>query len=277
MRDEEKTINGPYHADSSEIAISRLLGALTRVDAPADFQIHVRSRITEREPRALPGFQLPRALRYLTGVAAVVAIAGVFGYVWLNSGQRLEDVPVAVVDSPDRQPQTAAPADTKTLPPANIVSDEKAAVSSPVTAGPARRQLRIQETTGSSTNEDTGPVGSSRTLAERESRKVYPKGVDPDHARLPKPREFAGGSHIKASDVLSLLGIHALFTGSGWRVDSVSVNTTAERVGIIVGDVIEAINDQPLDERTSFSGNFTGRSLTIVRDGRVQRIFLAGK
>ncbi|MEP6789145.1 MAG: PDZ domain-containing protein, partial [Acidobacteriota bacterium] len=68
--------------------------------------------------------------------------------------------------------------------------------------------------------------------------------------------------------------IKPTFTASSWRAEAISAHSMAERVGVKAGDMIEAINDQPLSEKTVFGNKFDGKSLRIRRDGKSMQIEL---
>lgn len=67
-----------------------------------------------------------------------------------------------------------------------------------------------------------------------------------------------------------------VYSGNGWRIAAVK-ETTAQKAGLKIGDVIEAINDQPIGERTSFKGQFSGKSIRLKREGATVMIDLSKK
>ncbi|MBL8185263.1 MAG: PDZ domain-containing protein, partial [Blastocatellia bacterium] len=55
---------------------------------------------------------------------------------------------------------------------------------------------------------------------------------------------------------------------SGVSVRSVRKNGIADRTGIRSGDSIEAIDDRPVNESTTFEDGSTLKTIRILRDGR---------
>jgi len=118
------------------------------------------------------------------------------------------------------------------------------------------------------------PGGGSIDQAGNVPNKIYPRGFDPTPKATPDANPFNRDAKIPVTDILNLIGIKPAFTGSGWRAEAISAHSMAERVGVKVGDVIEAINDQPLGEKTVFGNKFDGKSLRVRRDGKPIQIEL---
>jgi S1-C subfamily serine protease len=79
---------------------------------------------------------------------------------------------------------------------------------------------------------------------------------------------------IPVKEVLTIVGIKSAFTAEGWKAESISSNSIADHAGVKAGDVIEAINDQALTEKTAFGNKFNGKSLRVRRGGATMQIVL---
>jgi len=92
--------------------------------------------------------------------------------------------------------------------------------------------------------------------------------INPNGKPPTKPEDFNKNTQVPAGEVLSMIGIDGKFAGHGWRVDSVRKNSKAEHLGLKAGDVVEAINDRKLAEKTGFESGFEGKTLRVIRDGK---------
>ncbi|MEO6654475.1 MAG: PDZ domain-containing protein, partial [Pyrinomonadaceae bacterium] len=89
------------------------------------------------------------------------------------------------------------------------------------------------------------------------------------------PKGFDRDVQIPAKDILTLIGVNAEFAGAEWKAGSVVRDSIAERSGIKKGDVIDAVNDQSLTEKTLFGNRFNIKILRVRRDGKSVLISLA--
>jgi S1-C subfamily serine protease len=83
-----------------------------------------------------------------------------------------------------------------------------------------------------------------------------------------------GERPFATKDALSSMGVDANYAGLSWTVGGVRQNSPAERSGLKAGDVIEAVNERPLAEKTAFESKFSGKTVRVRRDGKVIRIQL---
>lgn len=245
-----------------EEQVSRLLGSLPRVAAPADFDIRVRSWIARGRPAENRGFRLPVAVTYALGLGVVLLAFGLGGFVWLYSGSVPVVPPVAIIEPYAPVAQTTANGTGNELP--HNANSNNVQIASRPPEPPALPRLQANDPNVRSRSID---VPERDPLAITEARKVYPKGINPNIRTIPNSKDIVHGRLIAAKDVLVLIGAATTSTAGGWRVDTVNPNTTAERVGLKAGDVIEAINDQPVTKNTAFSGSFSGKSLRVNRGG----------
>jgi hypothetical protein len=238
--------------------ISRVLGSLKRVDAPGDFDVRVRARIAQGRPAAgRSWFPVP------AGVAAtvlVVAAAGYFGFRSYYPPAVVQEA--SVVTAPQVADQTLAkqqePQADRRVEPGKEQANDAIAVKPPdmqptIPAGLAP--------TSQPKAADKEPGGGSFDITRGIPKVITPKGVNPD-------------SRLSPNQILSGLGAEANYNGVSWSVSEVKRNSLAERSGLKAGDVIEAVNNQPLTKRTSFPNSFAGRTISVRREGKVIEIAL---
>ncbi len=257
---------------NDDARVTDLLASLPRMSAPADFYVRVRARIAHGKPNAKVGFRLPAAVAYGIGLGVALVAFGLFGIVWMYSG-KAEGVPaVAAVDHSNQTENPSNVAISK-YPPSSDPENPIAYAPSPSPAVPDRSRV-----TGIHHDKDAAQKRGIRPdSAQTKARVIYPKGIDPNLNVAPPVNAAERGKPIQIKELLSFLGIGATFADRGWRVLSVTADSTAERIGLRTGDVIIAINDQTVNEDTTFAGRFSGKSLQFLRDGQNIHVDLAKK
>ena len=253
-----------------EKKLAEMLGGLRRVEAPGDFDMHLKAKIARgraAEPRSRGLFP---ALRYAAPLSAVLVLAGFVGFSGILEFDG-EGVPAVAQESVVSQPET----DERTaITEPSVVSEQPAAevpaavaVQQREVAGRARRQAI--RTSGRIEVKQPEPEGGSKVETLKGPVDVLlPRGFEAAVPSLPaKPDGFAQSSKVTVREVLSLIGIDAEFAGGGWKVRSAAAESVASRAGIKAGDVIESLDGAPLAENTVFTGNFTGKSMKVIRGG----------
>lgn len=277
MIDEKNTTNAGEVLAAADAELSRLLKSLKRVTAPPDFDVRVRARIASGRPQEISTVGFPLFARYAAAFGAVIVFAGLLGVVWVYKGDSNGGSTVAGSAPVTNQPQVVAANNGVMVVdvPAKTPGDDRAEVSTALPAGSSKSQTKDLDRgiVPPVANSQDGKAGS-RTIvdAQGEAKRVLPKGINPDAPRVQKPKEFDNAPQTPATDIFSLLGVDAKFTNKAWRVGSIKPSTTAERVGVKAGDIIEAVNDQPIKQSTSFPSSFTVKSLRVKRDGQIVNI-----
>lgn len=253
-------------------AVAGLLGSLPRVEAPNDFDFRVKARIAAGRPARVSWF--PNVARVAVPLGLVLSVGGYFGYRSVYQPASADVAAVANTQANSfvqRQPSidvstTNSPSTLSTDPiNAEKMLTKPQSVDEKVVASVSNSQIRTPNPSSSSVSDDRR--GGSFDITQNDSKKVYPKGVDPRRRVLVTPREFQQPGAISAKDVLTLFGADVVYSESGWRVAAVKVDSSAQKAGLKSGDVVEAINDLPLNEKTSFKGQFSGKSMRLKRDG----------
>lgn len=261
-------------------AVAGLLGTLPRVEAPNDFNFRVKARIAAGRPVRVSW--LPTAARVAVPLGLVLSVGGYFGYRSIFQPAANDAVIVSNFNSASApQPQT-----TPEIVSANITTETTGdSNSARLTVKPPTVDDKTLSSIGPVTDPRVDLIGGDRrTTAKprggsidesvKESKTIFPRGLNPHNRVLVKPRDFDGPGSITAKDLLTQFGADVVYSGNGWRIAAVKENSTAQKAGLKNGDVVEAINDQTLGEKTSFKGQFSGKSIRLKRDGATVTIDL---
>jgi membrane-associated protease RseP (regulator of RpoE activity) len=252
---------------SAEDRISQLISAMPRVEAPGDFGFRVKARIAEARPVNNRPVWLPTALKAAAPLGLALAVGGYFAvtslYVTENPATQaavetvrpglVQAVPAAPAQEPISPPVIAsAPDETKIVP---VAHNREVAVTAH-----AKRPLTRKRTTD---NNDSGSYVEAATGAQKPSPVVEDPAV--------KPENIKG---TPAGEVLTKIGVNALFGEGGWKADSISPNTAAAKAGVKAGDIIESVDDQDLTDLGSVAKPAKGKKLKVKRDGKTIEIVI---
>lgn len=257
-------VDKKYNFDDDQ-SVAELLRSLPRVEAPANFDAHVRSRIARGRPSSLAGWLIPSAAA--ASLCAVVLAAVAFVYLGGSDVQiadvaQPENVPVVVSESPN--PQFAELRDPEPALVSNTPAPETVAYNRDT---PRPRPKTVPSPKGSDTYYD-------RALRPAKDP-VVPFGTSstPEaNVRPPGPV-----NKVSAREVLQLIGLDAEFRADGWHVRKVAENSSAARSGVLDGDVVEAIDDVKVLGNTTFESGFNGKNLTVLRNGNRQTISIQNR
>jgi membrane-associated protease RseP (regulator of RpoE activity) len=254
MRNQDQNI--PNEQAVNDERISQLLGSLKRVETPRDFGFRVKGRIAARRQMKGRRLWLPASAAVAAPLGLVLAVGGYFALTTVYSPVTVQAPQIAEVIP------AALPLTDVVVPSAPIVaraetSDNSVNETDDAQYRPANHVIVSQPSvrrTNSSRVTSIGPGGGSYVEASRESREI--------------------NALLGTRDVLAKIGADANLSGASWTVNSVRQNSSAERSGLKAGDVVEAVNDQPLNANTSFNGKFAGKTVRVRRDGKVVQIDL---
>ena len=258
--DLENGINEREALTTDERRIADLLGALPRAEAPSNFEFGMKARIAADDAGSraslIPFLKVAAPLTLVLLVAAFVIF-----YAALPTDSRID--PVAEVAGPapirNSEPETAA-----TVAPSVTAPEPRAAeparddrVAAPVFAGPVRRAPKRQAA-------NTAPGGGSFVQSYGVANVRTPRGFEPVTPTR-NANAAIGAREIPVQEMFEMLGVKAEFVSGGWTVRSTAANSVAARAGLQADDVIEAINDQDVSEKTKFKSGVEGKSLSIRR------------
>jgi membrane-associated protease RseP (regulator of RpoE activity) len=254
---------------AEDLALHTKLAGLRRVDAPADFDFRLKARIANGRGQLKRGFITARTAAYVLPAVAAAVIGGSY----LIPGN--PEAPIAAENnmvSQIRPPvENREPVERAALTPQAEVTPVSTISSlepkRPVNA--VARQVPVQR----DETEKGRPAGSFDS-AIQSSNPILPRGFDPAPAS-PRAVEPPGPQrHVEVSQILKVLGIDAVSQSSGWRVRGVGQNSIAERSGLLAGDLITALDEKSVADRSVFENGFEVKRLTVSRQGRVLQIDL---
>lgn len=262
MTHEEKNIGGrAEHPGSEEQKISQMLGSLRRVEAPKDFDFHLKARIANAKPSDYQRSGLLPILKYAMPLALFLVVGA--GAVGISSYNTWE-APTAVVEVPKETGET---------PPA--VPDGAREVAAPVqVTSPAP-----------AVNAETPSVRPERPLlasnpapaARQPQRRIVP--VSPAATPEGRSADMTGGivrpkvicapgvqcKPLEAREAFSRLGLEAVYEGGAWKVKSVKANETAGQLGVKPGDRLKSINSKAVTDRTEFESDLKVTTIQVQR------------
>lgn len=257
---------GSAHSDDD---VSVLLSSLERVNAPEDFERQVRQRIAANEtPAPFDRAVLLLGLKFAAPML-LLAMVGAF-LIYFNS--KTPDV--------TELPEVIDPfiANKKDVP---TGANDNGAVASThkSNAGVVNgRNLNNSSTTPTIRNGNLRDMNLSRTediTVDQAPEPIYPPGINPNQKIVP-PTNTSGGS-ISPDSILAILGIKSLCSPVNCKVVGVQSQSVGEKAGLIVGDVVEAIDDRPIGSTHFSSGAISVSSLRVNRDGKIVTVNLKSR
>src|SRR5688500_12100867 len=277
MTHEEKNIGGgAEHPGSDEQKISVLLSGLQRVEAPKDFDFHLKARIANAKPADYQKAGMFPILRYAMPLGLFLAVgAGVL----VNSSYNSWQTPT-VADGPNR-------IDTGTVNPTAAAPAGATDVMVP-TAGQTPGAGPGGEGSPLLAGQPGAPQGLSRDIVERGMpTPMVPPGFSADRTVRPAPTpivppEFRGNSNtttisnvappemaskpVALPDALQSIGIEVELEENKWKVKSVKGSTIGELLGVKAGDKLESIDGRAVDDKTVYKdGSFKVKTIRVRR------------
>ncbi len=236
--------------ETEHVEIGRLIGTLKRVEAPKDFDFHVRARIAKGRPAEKRPSWLPATVRYAAPLGLVLAVGG---YVGFSSMFSMDEVALPTVASVpvEVSPQAALPSTNPVVEQPSLLSvaPSNETVTELRPSDAVNKVQRTAQKAPATPNRKTEkPGGGSYDIGQSNAADKRPEDVD-DNAPPPSRKVM-----VPASQFLNSAGI----VSSGGKI--VSVSGAAAGAGLIAGDVIEAVNVQTGTIRVSRAG----KSITVT-------------
>lgn len=265
-------------ADDRQIA--QLLRNLRTVEAPKNFGMLFKARLANAAPNSHKTSGFLPVLRFAAPLGIILLLGAVF---FLNEAYTVENQSVpSVADSfkfsDPIENLSRVPTTGDDIPPA-VVRNENAPIDSPdaekiyevVAASKNKPRLVIEKRNTTVKRNNGGSV--DRTQGVKNT--ILPRGLNPQIVDpKEKPRGFDNAGRFTAKEVLTAIGIDAEFDGNAWKVKSVTKDSPAENSGIKAADTIEAIDDRKIDGKSVFTGSFSGKTLSVLRDSKKLEINL---
>lgn len=248
-----------------------MIDNLPRVDAPNNFDFRVKRRIADSKPKDFQPQFLP-ILRYVLPLGLAVLILGFFIF--------------KMTDFSDRNiaPQLAGTSNDSKATPSNfsltnqnilaVIQNENSVVNElnsniaqtkddqerQIASSKSPKERQIQSPKNS--HEDTG--GGSHVSSLTPIIPKYPRGLDPNQTIESSP-EFSNPKSFSADEILTQLGIESVLENGRLQVKSIRQNSLAERSGVKIGDVVEAIDGRKISSEPIRAKTIEGKTLTVRR------------
>lgn len=251
--------------NQDEERVSKVLASLPHVKPPGDFDVRVRSRIAAGKPADSRSWLWP----ILAGATPLVLLVVIGLYFIAPQRSTVE-------------PEVVAKPTSDVLLPADRPSNETPPLvveATPDASNSERSIAKAVDVDGrpvAPTEASRGPnAGGSFDQAINERSTINPRGIAPGPRQAPRPTDFDNVISIPIKDVLTQLGAESQGMPTGMKVVSVSENGAAKRLGLRANDVIESIDEKPVNDKTSYKGKFAGKKMKVVRDGQTVEIDLS--
>lgn len=262
---------------SEDEKLRNMIGNLKRIDAPKNFEMRLKARIAGTasnnfQPRFLP------VLRYVLPLSTILVI---FAFVILNGLYFPENQTVSQItpEAPQLQiEQNLLPVDRFERTADTSGTDKELIEETPINQA---EQAQIKKAVKPQFIAAASPVSSSRKNPVKKEKKddgggsrdsalsVPPINLTPKGITLNSPVATTL-KPLNAQEILSQLGIEAVFTNAGCNVKSVSQET----LGVKVGDVIESIDGEKLTDKLLYTNVGALKKLMVLRGAEKIEIIL---
>ena len=276
----EKPQNDTETLSADEQKLRAMCLSLTKAEAPKDFDFKLKARIASAKPS---DFQ-PRfgwALRYALPALALILVLGLLAYNggFLSPKDNQFVAESSVVPQNPELPQNSPPA--RFAPPEiNKQTDNNAAAVANPDSQKQPEKTQPQVAGIQNSKNDLRKDKKDSSVRSKVFSLTQDNTNQPDfntNSFMPKLPNADIQNQIPVNDVLSINGIRANFENGKWKVKSVTANSVGESSGVRENDIIEAIDNQPLSGETINGKNFSGKTITVTRNGKKSQIELRNK
>src|SRR5687768_9209398 len=250
------------HPGSDEQKISEMLGGLKRVEAPKDFDFHLKARIANARPADYQRAGLFPILKYAVPLALFLVVgAGIFGLSFYDTGN---STVVSVSETPEPTvPPVQESAPMVTVP---LVTPPDVATATPLPDA-GSRSIEKKENERFASRTPVEPGGGSRDSHPRTPGSRDLPSRSADQALGVAENAITPVKRLSAKEALKLIGIDADFENNGWTVKTVKANEVGGILGVKPGYRIKTIEGKPLDQKTEFEGGIKLSRMQVQRDG----------
>lgn len=249
-----------------EQRVSQVLASLSHVEPPGDFDVRVRSRIATGKPSTPRSWIWP----VFAGAAPLLFLVAVGAY-FITRPESTVPSGIASAPSIEQEKPSFDPANYEPEVATGNTTDTSNAEKMIVKPPDVDNKMVVP------TDQPRGPNigGGSYEDTVDVKKTITPRGINVNPRMMPKPRDFDTPTVIPIKDVLTQIGVDSQGTSTGMKVVSVTVNGAANRLGLKANDVIESIDDKPVNEKTSYKGKFAGKKMRVIREGKPIEIDLS--
>lgn len=266
---------------SIQTRVWQSIEAFEPVAVPNDFNFRVKSKIADARPNRLPTAKFP-ILRYVLGSCVAVLL---LAFVVFNGFYSYDDKTVApvaetpvqrknsLVEPPATAPiiaQNDSPEDVGKPAEKNIRAKNETAQNvrqskKMPTANQLIAQNSVKQLPANSAPKDDNKGGSIDATARGASKVLTPRGIPAASQKADNPTDFTAQNPMSDEQILSLLGIESAAENGKHKVKKIAANSVAERSGVKIGDVIEAMDGESLTGEAKRAKTVEGKKLTILR------------
>ena len=265
MTHEEKNIGGgAEYPGSDEQKISQLLSGLKRVEAPKDFDFHLKARIANGRPEEVRPASLFPILKYALPLALFLFVGA--GLILNSSYDDWQSGP-AVVENPQASEPAVVPQPANSVQPVRGEEVASAGTESVPEVGSTNQRGTSRGPAVAGVAKNTSR-GGWVDFTPTSRAPLQPGGsVDRTIREIPTPLTPVGTQQKKlsAAEALQLLGIDARFENGRWNVRSVKSNEVADQIGVRPGDKVIAIDGRFIDDKTEFDGKAAASMIRVER------------
>lgn len=281
---------GCRKTSAAQTRVWQIIDEFKRVDAPNGFNFRVKARIADAKPNDFSSPLFP-ILRYVLPLSAVVLVLAfvVFNEIYSINDKTVPQVAESNYKLPSRKENLAA----NSLTPRQTAGDfeplraEQSTANNRITKLPENRKKsktfedknqfaavrQIKKPQAKTAKDDRENSGGSHDRTWSSPRIFMPKGTD-STKRIETLPNAGNANPITAEQILSQLGIEIASENGKRQVKKIKPNSVAERSGVRVGDLVEAIDGEKLSDEPIRAKTVEGKKLTIVRGAEKVEISL---
>lgn len=282
---------GCKKVNDEQTRVWQMIETLPTVDAPKDFDFRLKARIASAKPADFQPRFSP-ALRYVLPLSLAVFV---FAFVIFNSVSLTNNTTVPQVAESFAPPQiekqtepikspfqeTSATSVSKSETSGESVTNFSTQTESPRPT----RLIRNEKQFIAVKSERALPVvrrkdsvktdfGASRDSASTSARVIVRKNNNYDKTVKTVAPNLENQNSTATEQMLSQIGVETVSENGNRKVKSLKQNGIAERSGVKVGDVIEAIDGKKLTDQTPRGKQMEAKKITVVRDAAKKEISL---
>jgi hypothetical protein len=272
--DQKNTVGETEMLSSDEQNVSRLLSNLKRVDAPKDFDFHLKARLANASSGDYRPVWLFPIMKYALPLALFLVLGSAFVLINSSSGA---DVPIIADITSESVPPFKS---------ANLDSGRESEATNSTARQPdetltAKKNRPVEEPSALDNRQEQNVTPPKRLIIPGNS--VDFRSIDRTIKKAPEGRRFGNTNTtlnpegvgpiipLQFRQMLMSLGIDASDAGDKtWMVMRLAKDGIAERSGLQVGDMMEAIDDKPITPL--YDGSFSVKSISVRRDDKVIKI-----
>ncbi|MBA4120974.1 MAG: hypothetical protein H0X72_00730 [Acidobacteria bacterium] len=262
---------------SEQTRVWQMIDILPRVDAPVNFDFRVKARIANSKSADFQSRFFP-VLRYVMPLGVIVLLLGIIAFNANYFSDNNDATPQIAKFVPPTSIENETTASDPSFTNQNILSTfgNESSVASQLNtntvsikdireaqiAAVNSKKKRRTETPKKNAEESDG-IGS-RDITVSAPTVTLPRGLDPNR-RIETAPNADDTKFFTAEEILPFLGIEIVLQNENRTVKSVKRNSLAERSGVEVGDVIEAIDGKQISDEPFSGRTIKVKTLTVLR------------